>query len=66
MEGFRHGCVAPAVLLRLRARSHPQYLAPCPRRLAGQSALWKHQAVSRQDDQRVGLWSDVVSVAVNG
>ena len=33
---------------------------------AGQPALWKYKAIYRQNDERVGLWSDVVSVAVAG
>lgn len=33
---------------------------------AGQSALWKYKAIYRQDDQRVGVWSEVVTVAVAG
>jgi hypothetical protein len=31
---------------------------------AGQSALWKYKAIYHQGDARVGLWSDVVSIAV--
>ena len=33
---------------------------------AGQSALWKYKAIYRLNDERVGQWSDVVSVAVAG
>lgn len=33
---------------------------------AGQSALWKYKAIYRQGDQRVGQWSEVVTVAVAG
>jgi len=33
---------------------------------AGQSALWKYKAIYRQNDDRVGQWSDVVSLAVAG
>ena len=32
----------------------------------GQSALWKYKANYRQGDDRVGQWSDVVSIAVAG
>ena len=31
---------------------------------AGQSALWKYKAIYLQADQRVGQWSDVVSIPV--
>lgn len=31
---------------------------------AGQSALWKYMAIYRLADERVGKWSDVVSIAV--
>jgi hypothetical protein len=33
---------------------------------AGQSALWKYKAIYIQADQRVGQWSDVVSLPVAG
>ena len=33
---------------------------------AGQSALWKYKAIYRQGDDRVGQWSDVVSIPVAG
>jgi hypothetical protein len=32
----------------------------------GQSALWKYKAIYRQGDDRVGQWSDVVSIPVAG
>jgi hypothetical protein len=33
---------------------------------AGQSALWKYKGIYLQADQRVGQWSDVVSIPVAG
>ena len=33
---------------------------------AGQSALWKYKGIYRQGDDRVGQWSDVVSIPVAG
>jgi len=33
---------------------------------AGQSALWKYKAICHQGDDRVGQWSDVVSIPVAG
>jgi hypothetical protein len=33
---------------------------------AGQSALWKYKGIYIQADQRVGQWSDVVSIPVAG
>ena len=44
----------------------PNYTDTQPFPAAGQSALWKYKAIYRQGDQRVGQWSDVVSVAVAG
>ena len=32
----------------------------------GQSALWKYKAIYLESDQRVGQWSDVVSLPVAG
>jgi hypothetical protein len=37
-----------------------------PMPAAGQSALWKYKAIYIQADQRVGQWSDVVSIPVAG
>jgi hypothetical protein len=36
------------------------------RQAAGQSALWKYKAIYHQGDDRVGQWSDVVSIPVAG
>jgi hypothetical protein len=33
---------------------------------AGQSALWKYKGIYRLNDERVGQWSDVVSIPVAG
>ena len=33
---------------------------------AGQSALWKYKGIYLQADQRVGQWSDIVSIPVAG
>jgi hypothetical protein len=33
---------------------------------ASQSALWKYKAIYHQGDDRVGQWSDVVSIATAG
>jgi hypothetical protein len=33
---------------------------------AGQSTLWKYKGIHLQADQRVGQWSDVVSISVAG
>ena len=44
----------------------PGYTDTAPLPAAGQSALWKYKGIYRQGDDRVGQWSDVVSVAVAG
>ena len=44
----------------------PNYTDTQPFPAPGQSVLWKYKAIYRQGDQRVGQWSDVVSVAVAG
>jgi hypothetical protein len=44
----------------------PGYTDTAPMPAAGQSALWKYKAIYRQDDDRVGQWSDVVSIPVAG
>lgn len=44
----------------------PDYTDTAPMPAAGQSALWKYKAIYRQGDDRVGQWSDVVSIPVAG
>jgi hypothetical protein len=44
----------------------PGYTDTAPLPAAGQSALWKYKAIYRQGDDRVGQWSDVVSIPVAG
>ncbi|HUZ07851.1 MAG TPA: hypothetical protein VMV89_10245 [Candidatus Paceibacterota bacterium] len=44
----------------------PNYNDPAPMPPAGQSALWKYKGIYIQADQRVGQWSDVVSLPVAG
>ena len=44
----------------------PNYTDTQPMPAAGQSALWKYKAIYIQADQRVGQWSDVVSIPVAG
>ena len=44
----------------------PDYSDTAPMPAAGQSALWKYKAIYLQADQRVGQWSDVVSIPVAG
>lgn len=44
----------------------PGYTDTAPLPAAGQSALWKYKAIYRHGDDRVGQWSDVVSIPVAG
>lgn len=44
----------------------PNYTDTQPMPAAGQSALWKYKGIYLQADQRVGQWSDVVSLPVAG
>jgi len=44
----------------------PDYTDTQPMPAAGQSALWKYKAIYIQTDQRVGQWSDIVSLPVAG
>ena len=44
----------------------PDYNDTAPLPATGQAALWKYMAIYRQGDDRVGQWSDVVSIAVAG
>ena len=44
----------------------PDYLDTAPLPAPGTSALWKYKTIYRLNDQQVGQWSDVVSIAVQG
>jgi len=44
----------------------PDYLDTAPLPAPGQSAIWKYKAIYRLNDEQVGQWSDVVSIAVAG
>ncbi len=44
----------------------PDYLDTAALPAAGQSAVWKYKAIYRLNDEPVGQWSDVVSLAVTG
>ena len=44
----------------------PDYTDTQPIPAAGQSALWQYNAIYHQGDDRVGQWSDVVSIPVAG
>ena len=44
----------------------PGYTDTAPLPAAGASAVWKYKAIYRQADDRVGQWSDPVTIAVAG
>ena len=44
----------------------PDYTDTAPLPAAGQSAVWKYKAIYHQGDERVGQWSEVVSIPVAG
>ena len=51
-------------LVFLAVDSIPDYTDTQAMPPAGQSALWKYKGIYIQADQRVGSWSDVVSIPV--
>jgi hypothetical protein len=58
----------PSVIARGQSiiDSIPDYTDTAAMPPAGQSALWKYKGIYIQADQRVGQWSDVVSIPVAG
>lgn len=46
--------------------SIPNYIDTAAMPPAGQTQLWKYKAIYRLGDQRVGQWSDEVSISVKG
>jgi len=65
-----HSMIAwlPSVIARGQSiiDSIPDYTDTAAMPPAGQSALWKYKGIYIQADQRVGQWSDVVSIPVAG
>jgi hypothetical protein len=45
---------------------HPHFADKAPLPANGQSVVWKYKAIYRLGDERIGLWSDEVSVSVMG
>ncbi len=45
---------------------HPDFIDNSPMPTQGQSAVWKYRAIYLNNDRKVGLWSDVVTVTVTG
>lgn len=45
---------------------HPHFADKAPLPAHGQSVVWKYKAIYRLGDERIGLWSDEVSVSVMG
>jgi len=46
--------------------SNPDYTDTAPLPPPGQTALWKYRGIYIQNGERVGLWSDIVSIPVTG
>jgi hypothetical protein len=44
----------------------PNYIDTEPLPPSGQSAVWQYRAIYRLKDERVGMWSDVVTITVTG
>jgi hypothetical protein len=55
-----------AMTARVPSASIPDYTDTAAMPPGGQSALWKYKGIYIQADQRVGQWSDVVSIPVAG
>lgn len=66
MDGMEFWVDRGAGFVFLVLDSLPDYADTQPLPAAGQSALWKYKAIYRQGDDRVGQWSDVVSIPVAG
>jgi hypothetical protein len=45
---------------------HPDFIDNSPLPPQGQSAVWKYRAIYLNNDGKVGLWSDIVTVTVAG
>ncbi len=45
---------------------HPDFIDNSPLPAPNQTALWKYRAIYLLNDEKVGKWSDVVSISVNG
>jgi len=45
---------------------HPDFIDNSNMPAQGQSALWKYRAIYLANDEKVGSWSDIVSITVGG
>jgi hypothetical protein len=45
---------------------YPNFIDNAPLPAAGTSIIWKYKLIYHSHDKQVGLWSDIVSVAVSG
>jgi hypothetical protein len=52
------------VLLSTNTKPYVTDMSPLPS--AGSGAVWRYKAIYRLDDEPVGQWSDVTSIAVGG
>ncbi|HEY5232195.1 MAG TPA: hypothetical protein VIK35_01495 [Verrucomicrobiae bacterium] len=66
MDGIEIQVDRGAGFVFLAVDTIPGYTDTASMPAAGQSALWKYKAIYRQGDDRVGQWSDVVSIPVAG
>ena len=66
MDGIEHWVDRGTGFAFLVVDTVPGYTDTAAMPAAGQSALWKYKAIYRQGDDRVGQWSDVVSIPVAG
>ncbi|HZF02237.1 MAG TPA: hypothetical protein VE344_10115 [Methylomirabilota bacterium] len=66
MDGIEFQVDRGAGFVFLAIDTIPNYTDTAAMPAAGQSALWKYKAIYIQADQRVGQWSDVVSIPVAG
>ncbi len=66
MDGVEFWVDRGAGFVFLAIDTVPDYTDTAAMPPAGQSALWKYKAIYLQGDDRVGQWSDVVSIPVAG
>jgi hypothetical protein len=45
---------------------HPDFIDNSVMPAQGQSAIWKYRAIYLMNDEKVGMWSDTITVTVSG
>ena len=64
MRGEIHKAIGSGAYAFLDLDLHPHFVDKSPLPGSGHSEVWKYKAIYRLSDERIGQWSDEVSIPV--